>query len=96
METTPKPNEWAYYGLNHGQHISFYNLKTLHYIAKKYNLNLYSNGKTLHLFTEKRLSNSLFNLLLNLNRLGLFYIVKRFLNSKTMQDWKSLSNNETY
>ena len=66
------------------------------YIAKKYNLNLYSNGKTLHLFTEKRLNNSLFNFLLKLNRIGLFYIVKRFLNFKTMQDWERLSSSETF
>lgn len=88
--TPPKPNEWAYYGLGHGQHISFYNLKTLQYIAQKYNLNLYSNGKALHLFTEKKINNSLFNILLKLNRLGLFYIVKKFLKSKTMSDWELL------
>lgn len=42
----PKPiNEWWYYGLEHGQHISFYTLESLHFIAQKFNLkNHYSNG----------------------------------------------------
>ena len=89
-ETVPNIKKWGYYGLNHGQHISFYNIKTLQYIAKKYNLNLYTNGSTLHLFTEKKLNNFLFKVLLKMNRLGVFYVVKRTLNSKTMSDWELL------
>jgi len=89
-DTPPNPDKWGYYGLNHGQHISFYNLRTLQDIAQKYNLNLYSNGKTLHLFTEKKLNNLLFNFVLKMNRLGTFYVVKRFLKSKTMSDWELL------
>jgi len=38
----PKPQEWWYFGLEHGQHVSFFSHKTLEYIAKKYNLNYYS------------------------------------------------------
>jgi len=86
----PKPNEWGYYGLGHGQHISFYNLTTLQYIANKYKLNLYSNGKTLHLLTGKKLNSFLFKYILKFNRFGLFYIIKRFLKSKTISDWKML------
>ena len=42
----PKPlNEWWYYGIEHGQHISFYSIETLRIIAQKFNLKvLYSNG----------------------------------------------------
>lgn len=86
----PLATEWGYYGLNHGQHISFYSLKTLKFIAKKYNLNLYSNGKTLHLLTEKKINNLLFNLILKLNRFGLFYFTKRLNQSKTLSDWELL------
>lgn len=55
----PQPRDWWYYGLEHGQHISFYSIKTFEYIAKKYNKNLcsYSN---LHLFTSKDISQSEF------------------------------------
>jgi len=49
----PKPGEWWYYGLEHGQHISFYSEKTLHFIAKKYGLNYYNFHK-LHFITPRK------------------------------------------
>lgn len=55
-ENNPKPNEWWYYAPQEGQHISIYTFKTLSAIADKYNLNLYSNGSSLHLLTEKKLA----------------------------------------
>ena len=33
---TPNPLDWWYYGLDHGQHIGFFRLKTLQYIANKF------------------------------------------------------------
>jgi Methyltransferase domain len=59
----PKPNEWWYYGLDHGQHISFFTLQSLRVIADKFSLNLYSNGSSLHLLTEKKISSSWFSLI---------------------------------
>lgn len=50
----PNIMEWDYYGVSHGQHISFYSEKTLCFIAKKYNLNFYSYGG-IHILTEKEL-----------------------------------------
>ena len=47
---------WWYYAFQTGQHISFYSKKSLLELAKKYNLQLYSNNKDFHLLTEKRLS----------------------------------------
>mgnify|MGYP002839845252 CR=1 FL=1 len=35
---TPRPSDWWYYGLDHGQHIGFYRVKTLEYLAKEFNL----------------------------------------------------------
>jgi 2-polyprenyl-3-methyl-5-hydroxy-6-metoxy-1,4-benzoquinol methylase len=52
----PKPGEWWYYGLEHGQHISFYTLKSLEEMAKKLGLNLYSNGSSIHLLTANEIS----------------------------------------
>ena len=86
----PLPEEWGYYGLGHGQHISFYTIQTLEYIASKYGLNLYSDGEYVHLLTEKKINNFLFKVLIKLNRFGLFYIVKRLNTSRTMQDWELL------
>lgn len=47
---------WWYYAFEHGQHISFYSQRTLRFIADKYHLNFYTNGKDFHLLTEKNLS----------------------------------------
>ena len=63
-DTNPKPNEWWYYALQEGQHISLYTTKSLSIIAKKFKLNLYSNGSSLHLLTQKQISPLIFERLL--------------------------------
>jgi len=74
----PKPDEWWYYGLEHGQHISFYSYRTLKYIAQKYNMNINSNGRNIHILTKnKKINNNLFNFLLKFRRFGLFFYVKK-------------------
>lgn len=57
------PQTWWYYGLEHGQHIAFYTHKSLSVIANKFNLNLYSNGRFLHLLSNKKISPLLFNII---------------------------------
>ncbi len=59
----PKPGTWWYYGPEHGQHISFYTLDTLSIIANGLNLRLLSNGRSLHLLTERKVPPLLFKLL---------------------------------
>ncbi|WP_333350408.1 O-linked N-acetylglucosamine transferase family protein [Microcoleus sp. B3-A4] len=59
-ESNPKPDEWWYYVLHEGQHVSLYTAKALSIIATKFNLNFYSNGSSLHLLTEKELPEDLF------------------------------------
>ena len=59
----PKPGEWWYYALDTGQHISFYSLRTMQYIAKANDLNFYTNGRNLHLLTKKKVSALLFKLI---------------------------------
>ncbi|VXD24074.1 hypothetical protein PL8927_790170 [Planktothrix serta PCC 8927] len=54
----PKPDEWWYYALHEGQHISLYTYQSLVKIAEKFKLNLYSDGSNLHLLTEIKLSES--------------------------------------
>jgi predicted O-linked N-acetylglucosamine transferase (SPINDLY family)/glycosyltransferase involved in cell wall biosynthesis/predicted O-methyltransferase YrrM len=53
---SPKPDEWWYYATHEGQHVSIYTPQALSIVAQKLNLNLYSNGSSLHLLTEKQLS----------------------------------------
>jgi Methyltransferase domain len=81
----PKPEEWYYYGLHHGQHISFYSNRTLEFIASKYNLNYYSIG-SLHFFTEKKIEPALIKLFLKLKKIGLFLFVKKNMISRTTGD----------
>jgi len=90
----PLPGKWWYYGLEHGQHVSFYTLRTLRYIADKCDLKLLSNGRNIHLLTEKRIWNPLFTLLVRLAPYGLgkFSLLTR--KSKTLQDMHLLSGRE--
>ncbi len=60
----PKPDEWWYYGLEHGQHISLYTRKSLAIIANEFHLNLYSHGNSLHLLTPERIPSFLFTAVL--------------------------------
>jgi hypothetical protein len=50
-------NAWWYLSPIHGQHISFYNKRTLEYIALKFNKNLFSDNNEIHIMTSKKLSN---------------------------------------
>ena len=59
-EDTPRPGEWWYYGLEHGQHVVLYTAKSLALIAEKFDLNLYSKSNELHLLTKKRMPPVLF------------------------------------
>lgn len=59
----PKPGEWWYYALDHGQHISIYTKKSLEILAKKINKKLVSNGKNIHLFTDKNISGFVFKII---------------------------------
>ncbi len=59
----PRLDDWWYYGLEHGQHISFYTRKSLQKIADKYGLRFISNGHNLHLFCKKEFSNIIFKII---------------------------------
>jgi hypothetical protein len=58
----PKPGQWWYYGLDHGQHVSFHTLKSLTLFADKMNLSLLSDGDLIHLFTKKNINGLLYKL----------------------------------
>jgi hypothetical protein len=45
-----------------GQHIALYSIASLELIAKRFNLNYYTNGKNLHLFTKKKIHAFIFKL----------------------------------
>ena len=94
----PKPHEWWYYGVEHGQHISFYTRQTLKWLARSYNLNYFSLGGV-HLLTEKNISHTKFGLISKCySKFKLFKRVQKNMTSKTLSDMHhvlSLSENNS-
>jgi hypothetical protein len=88
----PQPSEWYYYGLHHGQHISFYSLQTLRFIADKYGLNLYAVNPV-HILTPRTIHPTFIRMLLRLRRFGLFFYIKRSMKSRTVSDSIDLMRN---
>jgi hypothetical protein len=86
----PPPNEWWYYGVDHGQHIGFFRLQTLKFIAQKFGKQLVSDGMGCHLFTDKPISSWQWNLSVRIGR-RLPIIFGRRLNSKILEDYEKMS-----
>ena len=61
-EPVPAPSQWWYYGLDHGQHVSFYTKKSLCRLAERFSLNLVTDGRSRHLMTKEKVSPLLFQL----------------------------------
>jgi len=82
----PAPDSWWYYAFQTGQHISFYQRRTLQIIAEKLNLECYSNG-SFHLLTDKKINSTAYRLLTH-RRIGivLSFLPKILSESKTMKD----------
>lgn len=88
----PKPEDWWYYGLEHGQHISIYSKDTFKYISNKFDLYYYNFG-SLHILSKNIMPfwklwflkfGKYFNFFYN------FYISKH-MTSKTWEDHLKLS-----
>ena len=46
--------DWWYLGLEHGQHVALYTRQALEHLAAKFGLHYYTNGSSLHLFSDQR------------------------------------------
>jgi hypothetical protein len=57
---SPTPDNWWYFTPETGQHISFYTLESLQFLADECNLHFYSNGSSIHMFTTNKLTNDPF------------------------------------
>jgi hypothetical protein len=82
----PNPKDWWYYGFNHGQHVSFYSQKTIKFIARKYGLNYYTNGFSVHLLTENKINSLFFKFLISRKSFLLQWFAKLNFKSKTLED----------
>lgn len=86
----PAPEQWWYYGLNHGQHIGFYRVQTLKFIAKQFNKHLVSDGRSYHLFSDKRISAIQWKLACKLAR-RFQSLFTRGMHSKIWSDFEKIS-----
>ncbi len=59
----PAPQDWWYYTLDTGQHVSLYSKQSLRTLAHKFGLNFYSNGFSIHLLTRKHLLSTAFHVI---------------------------------
>ena len=93
-EPIPRPDQWWYYGAEHGQHIGFYQKETFQYLADKFSLYFYTNGQNIHLLTEKRLPPSAFKWITKISKYTTPLIQKRMksLSWKDMKKLKALSS----
>jgi hypothetical protein len=81
----PSPNDWWYYSFESGQHIAFFQRRTLQLIAEKLGMNFCSDG-WLHIISKQRINSQLFNLIVGKSSLLLLLWVKRNLPTLTMKD----------
>lgn len=88
---TPDPNEWWYYGFNHGQHISFYSQSSFIRLAELVGANFYTNGLNIHILSLKKLSNLKLSFIFRSYRF-LWYLVRLRMKSKTMADMNLIIN----
>lgn len=82
----PTPNNWWYYGLEHGQHISLYQYKTLKLIANTLGMHLCSNHQNLHLLSTRKVSETLFRALIPVGAVFGSVLSRLYLASKTGSD----------
>ena len=83
----PNPNDWWYYTLERGGHISFFSEKTFQYIANKYKLHYFNLG-SIHLLTERNNITNFKLKILKLCRFGLSKLLARKYRSKTWSDYQ--------
>jgi hypothetical protein len=75
--SNPKPNEWWYYALSGGQHVSLFTLEALGRLAGRFGRRLVSDGVSIHLFTTQRVAERLFRLVIRGRVTGLLNRLRR-------------------
>ena len=82
----PAPNEWWYYGLEHGQHIAFYTEKSLKILAARFGLH-YCRFNGIHLMTQNEIPKFKRKFIsLCYRKFRTFELIKRKMVSKTFAD----------
>jgi hypothetical protein len=90
--TAPSPDSWRYYHFSHGQHIAFFSLQSLEYLARKYQLHLLTNYKSFHVLKPQKHSSALFQFLVKASVLGIPSLITSLKGSKMKTDAKILAD----
>lgn len=86
----PPARDWWYYAFEAGQHISFYQERTLRKLAGRLGLH-FCSAHRVHLFSEKPVNRRVFSFLTSAVALPLSLYVRQRLSSKTVADQKQLT-----
>ncbi|MGJ8588284.1 MAG: class I SAM-dependent methyltransferase [Yoonia sp.] len=88
---TPQLDEWWYFGLSHGQHVGFMRLKTLEYLANRFDKHLVSDGRSFHLLTDQPVGSKKWMLT---TRVARYFprIFTRDLTSRTWSDFEKMTS----
>ena len=89
----PTQGDWWYYGREHGQHIGFFRMKTLAFIAAKSGKYLISDGHSNHLMSDRPVNSMIWRTLLKTNRI-LPALLRTTSRSKTWQDHLAISKRD--
>ena len=86
----PQPGSWWYYTFETGQHISFYQRRTLETIGRKIGLNLYSAGG-IHILSKAKVDARLLGVVTSrISSMLSPWWTRRVLGSKTITDHESI------
>lgn len=86
----PAPDEWWYYCFATGQHVSFYQKRTLELIGQRFGMRLYSSGMY-HIWTRAKLNPLALRFLMSPRVSGLLHwLPRRALASRAMADHERL------
>lgn len=89
----PKPDSWWYYTLATGQHVSFYQHRTLELLARKLSMRLYSQ-RNMHILSHEPINRSAFGMMTG-KLSWLSYAWTRIrMPSKTMLDHEKISGSK--
>lgn len=86
----PKPNEWWYYGLDHGQHIGFMRCDSLRALAAKFGKHLATDGHSYHFFSQNPINIVKWRLYTRVARYYPWFFLHG-LKSRTWSDFEKMS-----
>jgi hypothetical protein len=92
-EPTPQQDAWWYFGKEHGQHIGFFRLSTLEFLARKHGKTLLTNGTSYHLLTDSHANSALWRFITKFNHLAPPLIARKLF-PRTQADMILMTNRD--